>query len=179
MRRGIALLLSVLLLGLTGCTENVTKKDGGMVVSDTQAQNETETTAEQTQTVPSTTAKSLYLQDLPRVDVDLAALTKTMMYAQVSDMIYNPDTYIGKSVRISGPLDVFADEVYGQTHYVCLIEDATACCTQGIEFDFADKETILPPTGTIVTVSGTFDTYMIDMFLYCVLRNAELEYPLP
>ena len=175
MRRSIAFLLAVLLLGLTGCTAKAPEQNGVTIVSDARTQSETETTQEQT--VPSTTAKPLNLQDLPRVGIDLAALNKTMMYAQVSDMIYNFDTYVGKSVRISGPLDVFTDDVVGQTHYVCLIEDATACCTQGIEFDFADKEIKLPPKGSVVTVSGTFDTYMLDMFLYCVLRNAVLEYP--
>ncbi len=109
------------------------------------------------------------------MDYDLSALSRTMMYSQVYDMIYNPDQYIGKTVRIFGPFNQYTDEATGEIHYACLIEDATACCTQGIEFEPADKHTVMPPQDSMVLVSGTFDTYMNGPFLYCVLRDAVVE----
>ncbi len=131
----------------------------------------------QTQTQTERAASAITLPtDLPQVEYDLSAMSSTMMYSQVYDMIYNPDQYLGKTVRILGPFDQFTDEETGTTRYVCLIRDATACCTQGIEFEPADAETDVPPTGSTVLVSGTFDTYMNGPFLYCVLRNAVLEF---
>lgn len=129
----------------------------------------------QTQTEPVPTEITLPT-DLPQVEYDLSALSGTMMYSQVYDMIYNPDQYLGKTVRILGPFDIITEEETGRTRYVCLIRDATACCTQGIEFEPADAETAVPSAGSTVLVSGTFDTYMNGPFLYCVLRNAVLEF---
>ena len=113
--------------------------------------------------------------DLPPVDVDLSGLSRTLMYAQAYDMIYSPDDYKGKTVRMSGPIDSYADETTGETHYVCIIEDATACCTQGIEFELED-DAAYPPSGSEALVCGTFDFYLRDdLFLICVLRDATVE----
>lgn len=145
--------------------------------AETVTQKEEQTDAETTE--PQTEAEStayVLPQNLPEVDYDLSAMSNTMMYAQVYDMIYNPDQYIGKTVRIFGPFDQYADEETGTVHQVCLIRDATACCTQGIEFEPEDAHTAIPPKDSMVLVSGTFDTYMNGPFLYCVLRNAVLEY---
>ena len=130
-----------------------------------------ETTASQT-ALPETTALP---KDLPPVDIDLTVMNQTMMYAQAYDMIYNSEQYIGKTVRIRGPFNTYTDTETGEVHRAILIRDATACCTQGIEFEPADPDVSTPAIDTELTVSGTFDTYMNDMFLYCVLRNAAVE----
>ena len=162
MKKRFVCILLLPLLCFAGCARNELPAE-----SVTETQN-AETTAEPTTLV--------LPQDLPEVDYDLSAMNRTVMYAQVYDMIYNPDQYLGKTVRILGPVDQYTAEETGDTRYVCLIRDATACCTQGIEFEPEDADTVVPPKDSTVLVSGTFDTYMNGPFLYCVLRNAVLEY---
>ena len=43
------------------------------------------------------------------VDVDLTKLSSTMVYAVVNDMLIKPDSYIGKTVRMSGSMSVYHD----------------------------------------------------------------------
>jgi hypothetical protein len=55
--------------------------------------------------------------------------------------------------------------------------DATACCSQGIEFELTDDYVYpddYPEDGGDICVVGTFDTYEEDGFTYCVLRDARL-----
>ena len=168
--KGMILLAAVTVL-LAACDSTpdaplTTQLQSGQVTS--AAADTTETAVESTTgwTIPA---------DLPPVDYDLSTLSRTMMYSQVYDMIYGPDAYIGKTVRMTGPVNMYTDEQTGKLHCACIIEDATACCTQGIEFELKDPDAKLPESGSRVLVRGTFDTYMQDMFLFCVLRNAVLE----
>ena len=65
--------------------------------------------------------------------------------------------------------------------YACIVQDATACCAQGLEFE---PESTLsypddyPEPGTEITVIGTFDSYREETdgntYIYLVLRNARM-----
>ena len=169
MKRIVAGLLTALLVLLAGC---------GAVEpapSVTPPVSEPATVPTPVPTTEQATAAFSIPSGLPAVELDLSSLSKTMMYSQVYDMIYNPDAYLGKTVRILGPVNCAVDEETGREHYACIIEDATACCMQGIEFELADPDVSVPPNGETVLVSGTFDTYMDGPYLYCVLRRAVLE----
>ena len=166
------LICAILLpLCLAGCARSAMPAE---TTAATQPQTAAAPTEAQTEVVPTTIVLP---QDLPAADYDLSDMSKTMMYSQVYDMIYNPDAYRGKTVRILGPFNRYTDEETGEEHSVCIIRDATACCTQGIEFELTDPAAPVLQDGDTVLVSGTFDTYMSGPFLYCVLRNAVLEYP--
>lgn len=96
------------------------------------------------------------------IDVDLTAMSSTMIYAEVSHMMSNPDTYLGKTIKMSGP---YTPSYYAATdfyyHYV-VVEDAAACCQQGLEFiwngDHAYPDDY-PEEGTRIEVVGVFDSY--------------------
>ena len=112
------------------------------------------------------------------VDLDLTQLSKTMVYAEVYNIMMEPETYVGKSIRMNGDYYIYTDETTGQQYFYCVIRDATACCAQGIEFVLTDDYKFpedYPEEGAFVTVSGRFDTYMEDDLLYCTLRDAVLE----
>ncbi len=49
-------------------------------------------------------------------------------------MVTYPDMYIGKTVKMKGIYARFSDEATGENYNACIIQDATACCAQGIEF---------------------------------------------
>ena len=111
------------------------------------------------------------------IDVDLTALSSTMVYSEVYNMMSQPDQYIGKTIKMQGTYYVFHDTTTDLYYYSCIIQDATACCSQGLEFilteDYAYPEDY-PADGEEITVIGMFDTYMEGKYKYCTLRNAKL-----
>lgn len=93
------------------------------------------------------------------VDLDLTALSSTMVYAQVFRIMMAPDDYIGKTIRISGLFTVYHDP---QTHQVScgvIVQDASACCAQGFRLalpqDFSPQD--YPASQSKVTVVGEFE----------------------
>ncbi|MBR3344340.1 MAG: hypothetical protein IKG34_09100 [Solobacterium sp.] len=110
------------------------------------------------------------------IDIDLTVMSSTMVYSQVSEIMADPDAYVGKIMKMKGLLTVFHSEETGKYYFGCLIQDATACCAQGIEFELAGDYQYpddYPPENTVITVVGVFDTYIEGVGLYCTLRNAE------
>lgn len=111
------------------------------------------------------------------VDVDLTALSSTMVYSQVYNMMVTPENFTGKVVKMQGSYSCFYDSTTGNYYYACIIQDATACCSQGIEFILTDDYKYpqdYPTDGDIITVQGVFDTYYEGENMYCTLRNAKL-----
>ena len=110
------------------------------------------------------------------IDVDLTKLSSTMVYSEVYNMLVNPEEYIGKKVRMQVAFIPFHSD-YNQKDYLnCLIADATACCSSGLEFVPADpavKET-LPESGTEIIVTGTFSTYEEEDDEYVSLVDASV-----
>lgn len=111
------------------------------------------------------------------VDVDLTQLSSTMVYSEVYAMMYEPEQYIGKTVKMQGQ---FATQEYNDERlYACIVQDATACCAQGLEFEMAEELAYpddYPEPGAEITVVGTFDSYKEEVdgnyYIYLVLRNA-------
>ena len=100
-----------------------------------------------------------------------------MIYAQVYDMVYNGDNYLGKKVKVKGPFSYF-QETDGREFFAVLVSDATACCSQGIEFVLDGEHTYpndYPELGTEITVTGEFDYYTEGYATYCQLLHAEME----
>lgn len=92
------------------------------------------------------------------VDVDLTVLSSTMVYSEVSNMVSNPADYIGKTVKMKGTFATDENEMY----YFCVIADATACCSQGLEFILkgdAQYPQDYPTAGDEISVVGRFESY--------------------
>ena len=66
-------------------------------------------------------------------------------------------------------------------YFYCVIQDATACCAQGLEFVWDDGTHVYPDEypedNAEVIIEGTFETYREeeDASLYCRLADATLE----
>ncbi|MCR4850401.1 MAG: hypothetical protein K5870_03995 [Lachnospiraceae bacterium] len=111
------------------------------------------------------------------LDVDLTTLSSTMVYSEVYNMMALPEEYIGKTIKMDGIFSSFYDEATGKYYFACIIMDATACCSQGIEFELEGEHTYpddYPTEGDKVCVIGTFDTYQEGEYTYCTLRNARI-----
>ena len=111
------------------------------------------------------------------VDVDLTALSSTMVYSEVLNIMTYPQTYVGKTVKMRGIFSYYHDEKTDQYYFGCIIQDATACCAQGIEFILTDDYLFpddYPTEGEIVTVAGEFDIYEENGLDYFTLRHSKL-----
>ena len=77
---------------------------------------------------------------------------------------------------MDGTFAYYHDKTTDQYYIACLIQDATACCSQGIEFVLTDDYSYpddYPEAGNEICVIGIFDTYQEGSNTYCTLRNAE------
>lgn len=107
-----------------------------------------------------------------QTDIDLTTMNRTMVYSQVSNMVSKPSDYKGKVVKAKGTCGIYTDSRTGKKYYSVIIKDATACCSQGLEFVLKDGK--CPSQGKNITVEGTFSTYREDGYTYCQLSNAKL-----
>lgn len=113
----------------------------------------------------------------PAVDLDLSLLSGTVVYAQVYNMMYDPDAYLGKIIRMAGYYNYFDDTAHGVVYHACVVPDATACCAQGIEFIwYGDHQwpEDYPEIGTDIVVTGRLEIYEEDGRQYLHLVDSEL-----
>ena len=118
------------------------------------------------------------IPDVP-VDLDLTKLSGTVMYAQVFDMLEEPERYMGQKVRAGGTFNYFRDMSTGREYFAVLIQDATACCAQGLEFQWAGDHKFpidYPEIDQPIIVTGTFSTYEEQGYTFVQLTDAQLEF---
>ncbi|MGN0368081.1 MAG: hypothetical protein ACI4EK_04800 [Wujia sp.] len=135
-------------------------------------------TEEQTTTQETVTNAQEESAQTPGVDVDLTVLSSTMVYSEVYNMMVQPQDYLGKTVKMNGAFAVMQDEDTGKMYFACIIRDATACCSQGIEFVLEGEHSFpgdYPAVGSDITVTGEFETYMEGEYTYCNLKNASFD----
>ena len=110
------------------------------------------------------------------IDIDLTKLNSTMVYSQVYNMTNEPDNFMGQTVRMSGNFAIYQNPETGKRYYACLIADAAACCSQGIEFvcDGLSYPNDYPDAGAQITVEGVFDRYEEDGMTYVQLIDAKM-----
>lgn len=113
-----------------------------------------------------------------QVDVDLSLLSDTMAYAEVVNMVRTPDDYLGKTVKIAGRAVSETVEATGMTYYAIFIDDATACCSQGLEY-LLRGDAAYPLDGQTATVTGVFETYQEGDRTYLRLKDASLSTDAP
>lgn len=111
------------------------------------------------------------------VDYDLTAMSSDMVYATVYQMMVDPDTYVGKTIRMGGLYDTIYDEGTKTYYHYCIVQDALACCAQGLEFVWDDGSHSYPDEypeeNAEIVVQGVFETYQEDLF--CRLKDATLD----
>lgn len=111
------------------------------------------------------------------IDVDLSEMSGTMVFSEVYNMMISPFDYIGKTVKMEGNFTVFHDDELNKDHLACIIQDATACCSQGVEFipkEGGEFSAEAIPEGKEICVTGTFKTYKEGKYTYWALMDAEV-----
>ena len=167
------LIISVLIISLAACSgDKSAESSSSVATTDSPKSDPTIVTNDGTRTDNQT--------DAPKtegVDVDLTTMSATMVYSEVLNMQQKPDEYMGKIVKMKGPFNV--TETEDNRYYACVIKDATACCTTGIEFVWAGDHTYpddYPEKDQEITVIGTFNVYSEGNSKYLQLKNAEVEF---
>ena len=115
------------------------------------------------------------------VDIDITSMSSDMIYSTVYQLMMDPQSYVGKQIKIKGNYYSQWFEDTQQYYHFVIIQDATACCQQGLEFVWEDGSHVYPDEypaeNTEVEVIGTFETYKDnpdDEFDYCRLGNAKM-----
>ena len=172
----IMAILSLSAICLCSCGGNVSAKDEPktIILEETTASS----TEASTETFGGIIPKEDAFSSDGEYDVDLTQLNSSMVYAQVYDMVNNADSYMGKTVKAKGNFSYFKDDATGKEYFAVLISDATACCSQGIEFVLDGDYTYpkdYPALDTEITVTGTFNSYKEGGYTYVQLLNANIE----
>ncbi len=127
--------------------------------------------------VPEVSEDTPVLSTTEGVDIDLTILSSTLVYSEVYNMMALPEEYIGKTIRMEGLFSYYHDDTTGKDYFACIIQDATACCAQGIEFELEGNHKFpddYPEEGGYVKVEGVFTTYKEGDYEYCTLKNAHM-----
>ncbi len=114
-----------------------------------------------------------------KFDIDLSRMSGTMVYGQVYQMVMYPQKYIGKYIKMKGVFSSYYDDESKRRFYGCVIQDALACCSQGLAFELAKPRKFpkeYPAEGSEITIIGYFD-YLEeeDGASYPIVRNAEMQ----
>ena len=192
MKKTVSFVLCVvMILALAGCGKNdagASHKNGtGSGVDDVlsnivNSENATPTpTAAASDATPTGTPKPYVTSapvDASTIDIDLTQMSSTLVYSQIYDIVSDPDKYLGKIIKMSGTMNMAYEESTNQYYFACFVQDASACCSQGIEFVLTDDYKFpddYPEVGTDICVVGRFDTYEEGEYLYCTLRDAKFQ----
>ncbi len=127
-------------------------------------------------------------EEHPKVDIDLTGFSANMLYAEVYNMVMNPNDYKGKVISITGDFVSFPKDVDNNGNpisdeeiFVCLISDAMACCQSGIEF-IPEKNSLFwqerPAEGSKITITGMCDIFLDEggWFTIIQLDNTKIEW---
>ena len=112
-----------------------------------------------------------------KIDVDLTEMPQKLAYTTANRMNLVSEQYLGQIVKMRGICSIFHDESRDIYFFTCEINDDTACCTLGIEFELLDDYKFpddFPKENDEVTVVGEFDTYKEGAVTYKTLRKAVL-----
>lgn len=114
-----------------------------------------------------------------KYDIDISRMSGTMVYGQVYQMVMYPSKYLGKHIKMKGIFSSYYDEQLERRFYGCVIQDALACCSQGLAFELAKPRKYpeqYPVEGDAIVVEGDFD-YEKDEggSGFPIIRNAEMH----
>lgn len=175
----VSLICAILGAGLIACGDGGKTDTAENVAVEKQAENtisESATADIETDEAGTEKVEEISSAD-PNVDLDLTALSSTMIYSEVFNMMMAPEEYEGKTIKMDGNCSIFTDEESGATYYACIVQDATQCCSQGLEFVLTDNysDEDYPADGDEITITGKFSTYTENDLQYISIIDSVLE----
>ena len=107
--------------------------------------------------------------------IDLTVMNSQMTYTQVYNIVNDPAEYLGKTLKIKGLFDYNHFDATDKDYYYCVIPDAAACCSHGIEFIWqgGHETSDYPDKNKEITIEGVYDTYTeLGIVYYYVSANS-------
>lgn len=108
--------------------------------------------------------------------IDLTGLDSLMAYGAVYEMILAPQEYVGRDVKMQGTYYAEYYESTGEYYHYVVVEDAQACCKQGLEFVLTGEHMYpdeYPANETPVLIDGTFGYYEVGQSrVPCILTDS-------
>ena len=111
------------------------------------------------------------------IDIDLTVLSRPIVFAEVNNMMMDPESYLGKTIKAKGIYSVENFSLVDQYYHFIIIEDETACCSQGLEFLWTGKHVYpddYPKTETEIEITGVFENYEEAGFDYYRIKANEV-----
>lgn len=109
----------------------------------------------------------------PDVDIDLTVMGPNMIYAQINNMMMDPDSYLGKIIKIKGEYYSYFYEETGNYYHYVLIKDALACCQNGMEFIWDEGQHTFPDEypeeNQTIIICGEMKCYTENEYIYYYL----------
>ena len=114
-----------------------------------------------------------------KIDVDLTTMNANMVYSEVYNMIYYPSSYKGKIVKVEGPFRPYESTNPDYCYPAILVQDAAACCGNGLEFLLYGVPRCkmqggngYPVYNEQATIVGRFETYVEGTYVFVHLVDA-------
>ena len=177
MKKIIAAFSAAALLALSGCGDTSTVDRIAEENTPASSSEPTKSPAELAEPETSTQAETQPISVSDEEMLDLSAMSASVVYGQVFDMVNNPDDYTGRMIKAKGPFAYYQDPATNKEYFAVLITDAMACCSQGIEFVLDDDKKYpddYPEINEEITVTGVFNFYTEGTNKYCQLLNAQI-----
>lgn len=102
--------------------------------------------------------------DVP-VDLDLLDLSDIVTFAQVNNMMYMSEDYMGDTVKIHGNYYRHDIEELDLSYHFLMLIDGTNCCTGIMEFKMQEGVDY-PESGTNLLLMGEYSNYTDDYGTY-------------
>jgi hypothetical protein len=114
--------------------------------------------------------------DPANVDYDLTNMNNVEVYAYVCDMVNNPLSYNGKTVKLTGEFSFFFSDADDKYYFSTFIYDPPMKNRQELIFELTNinHPANCPPPGSNITILGTFQTYTEKELLFFKLVDADI-----
>lgn len=112
-------------------------------------------------------------------NIDLTKLNSTMLYARLTNIYDDPESYIGKTIKMKGQFSIATSNTTNQNYYYAMIYDELLCCQAGVEFIWDDNShkypEEYPAEGQEIEIEGEFSSYEENGDTYYYLNIKEIK----
>jgi hypothetical protein len=116
--------------------------------------------------------------DTDGIDIDFTELTSNLVYAEVYNIMERPDDYMGQTFKLQGPYYAQYDDTTDNIYHFVIIEDALACCQQGMEFKWSGNHFFpneYPDEMEQIELTGVWESYDENGNTYFYLAVEDVE----
>ena len=108
-------------------------------------------------------------------------MSQAMIYSAIFNMMVEPESYEGKSIRLHGKFTVYEHNEDGKIYrnFACVVTDPQACCEQGLIFSLTEDKIYpddYPEKDSLITIRGILTHQQKDDYDSYELSNSVIEY---